>query len=83
MSMGESTLQEGHFKQKNVFFRGVYLGTSWGNFSLISSSVLINIEMDFDTKASNIILVIFQMEVNFQQNGLFQHTYVCLNEKFI
>jgi hypothetical protein len=33
--------------------------------------------MDFDTKAYNIILVIFQMKVNFQ------HSYACLNEKFI
>jgi hypothetical protein len=39
--------------------------------------------MDFDSKASNIFLVIFQMKVIFQQNGIFQHTYVCLNEKLI
>ncbi len=38
--------------------------------------------MDFDTKASNIILVIFQIKVNFQQ-FFFQHNYACLNEKFI
>jgi hypothetical protein len=39
--------------------------------------------MDFDTKASNIIFVIFQMKVIFQQNILFQHIYVHLNEKLI
>jgi hypothetical protein len=39
--------------------------------------------MDFDTKASNIILVIFQMKVIFQQNVFFQHIYVRLNEKLI
>jgi uncharacterized membrane protein required for colicin V production len=33
--------------------------------------------MDFDTKVWNIILVIFQMKV------IFQHTYVCLNEKLV
>jgi hypothetical protein len=37
--------------------------------------------MHFDKKASNIILVIFQMKVNFQQNVFFQHIYACLNEK--
>jgi hypothetical protein len=39
--------------------------------------------MDFDTKASNIILVIFQMKVICHQNILFQHTYVHLNEKLV
>jgi hypothetical protein len=39
--------------------------------------------MDFDTKASNIILVIFQMKVIFQQNIFFEHTYVFLNDKLI
>jgi hypothetical protein len=39
--------------------------------------------MDFDTKASKIILVIFQMEVIFQQNVFFQNTYAHLNEKLI
>jgi hypothetical protein len=33
--------------------------------------------MDFDTKAFNIIFIIFQMKV------IFQHTYVCLNEKLV
>jgi hypothetical protein len=37
--------------------------------------------MDFDTKAYNIIFVIFQMKVIFQQNVFFQHTYAHLNEK--
>jgi hypothetical protein len=37
--------------------------------------------MDFDTKASSIILVIFQMKVIFQRNVFFFHTYVCLNKK--
>ncbi len=37
--------------------------------------------MNFNTKASNIILAIFQKKVIFQQNVFFQHTYVCLNEK--
>jgi hypothetical protein len=31
-------------------------------------------KMNFDTKASNIILVIFQMKLNFQQNIFFQFT---------
>jgi hypothetical protein len=39
--------------------------------------------MDFDTMASNIILVIFQMKVIFQQNVFFQHTYAHLNEKLV
>jgi hypothetical protein len=39
--------------------------------------------MDFDTKASNIIIVIFQMKINFQQNVFFQHTYARLNEKLV
>jgi hypothetical protein len=39
--------------------------------------------MNFDTKASNIILVIFQMKVIFQQNVSFQHTCVHLNEKLV
>jgi hypothetical protein len=61
----------GHFKQENVYF-GYILVYSGGNFSLISSSVLINIyKMDFDTKAFDIILVIFQMNVIFQQNIFF------------
>jgi len=64
------------------------LGISWyifgGIFSLISSSVFINIyKMDFDTKAFDIILVIFQMNVSFQQNVFFQHTYACFNEKLV
>jgi hypothetical protein len=33
--------------------------------------------------ASNIILVIFQMKVIFQQNVFFPHTYVPLNEKLV
>jgi hypothetical protein len=33
--------------------------------------------MDFDTKALNIILIIFQMKVTFQ------HTYVCFNIKLV
>jgi hypothetical protein len=33
--------------------------------------------------ASNIILVIFQMKMNFQQNVFFHHTYVPLNEKLV
>jgi len=41
--------------------------------------------MDFDLKAFNIILLIFQMKVIFQQNIFFQHTYayVHLNEKLV
>jgi hypothetical protein len=39
--------------------------------------------MDFGRKATNIILVIFQMKVNFQKNIFFQHTYACLNEKLV
>jgi hypothetical protein len=39
--------------------------------------------MDFNTKSSNIILVIFQMKIIFQHNVFFQHTYVHLNEKLV
>jgi hypothetical protein len=39
--------------------------------------------MNFDTKASNIILVIFQMKIIFQQNVFFQHTHVYLNEELV
>jgi hypothetical protein len=39
--------------------------------------------MDFNTKASNIILVIFQMKVFFQQNVFFQHMYAHLNGKLV
>jgi hypothetical protein len=39
--------------------------------------------MDFDTKAFNIIIVIFQMKVIFQQNDFFQHNYAHLNGKLI
>ncbi len=39
--------------------------------------------MDFDTKASNKICIIFQNEVIFSTNFFFQHTYVCLNEKLV
>jgi hypothetical protein len=39
--------------------------------------------MDFDTKASNINLIIFQIKITFQQNVFFQHTYAHLNEKLI
>jgi hypothetical protein len=51
------------FRQENVHFGG--------SFSLISSSVLINIWMDFDTKSFNTILVIFQIKVIFPQNVFF------------
>jgi hypothetical protein len=37
--------------------------------------------MDFDTKASNIILVIFQMKIKFQQTFFSQDNYAYLNEK--
>jgi hypothetical protein len=37
--------------------------------------------MDFNTKASNIILIIFEMKVIFQQTFFFQNSYGCLNEK--
>jgi hypothetical protein len=39
--------------------------------------------MDLSTKTSNIIFVIFQMKINFQQNVFFQHTYANLNEKLL
>jgi hypothetical protein len=42
---------------------------------------LINMhKMDFYTKFSHIIFVIFQMKIKFQR-FVFQHNYVCLNEK--
>jgi hypothetical protein len=37
--------------------------------------------MNFDTKASNIIIVVFQMKVGFQQTFFLKHNYDCLNEK--
>jgi len=80
----ESTLQGGHFSQENiVLFFGYILVYFEGSFSLISYSVLITYKMDFDSKASNIILIIFQMEITFQQHVFFQHTYAHLNEKNI
>jgi hypothetical protein len=39
--------------------------------------------MIFNTKVYNIILVIFQIKVIFQQNVFFKHTYVHLNEKLV
>jgi hypothetical protein len=39
--------------------------------------------MGFDIKAFDIILVIFQMKIKFQQNNFFQHTYAHLNEKLV
>jgi hypothetical protein len=39
--------------------------------------------MDLNIEASNIIIVIFQMKVIFQQNVFFQHTYAHLNEKLV
>jgi hypothetical protein len=74
----ESTLGGGHFRQKNiVFFFGYIWVVFGGSFSLISY------KMDFDTKASSIILIVFQIKIIFQQNVFFQHTYVHLNEKLI
>jgi len=49
-------------------------------FPLIQSSTLITCKMDFGAKASNIILVIFQMKIIFN-NLFFQHNYTCLHEK--
>jgi hypothetical protein len=37
--------------------------------------------MNFVTKTSNIIIVILQMKIVFQQTLFLQHSYVCLNEK--
>jgi hypothetical protein len=39
--------------------------------------------MYFDTKAFNIILVIFQIKITFQPIFFFQHTYIHLNEKLV
>jgi hypothetical protein len=39
--------------------------------------------MKYDTKALNIIFIILQMKVIFQQNVFFQHTYAHLNEKLV
>jgi hypothetical protein len=39
--------------------------------------------MDFDIKAHNIIFVIFQMKLFFQQFFKFQHTYVHLNKNLV
>jgi hypothetical protein len=39
--------------------------------------------MDFDTKAFNIIIIIFQMKIISQQNDVFQHNYAHLNGKLI
>ncbi len=37
--------------------------------------------MDFVTKTSNIVIVILQMKIIFQQTFFFQHNYAYLNEK--
>jgi hypothetical protein len=37
--------------------------------------------MDFDTKASNIILIILKMKVVFQKIFFIQNSYGCLNER--
>jgi hypothetical protein len=37
--------------------------------------------MDFKHKASNIILVTFQMIMLFQETFIHSHVYACLNEK--
>ncbi len=39
--------------------------------------------MEFNTKASNITIVIFQMKLIFQQDVSFQYTYAGLNEKLV
>jgi hypothetical protein len=39
--------------------------------------------MYIDTKAFNIILVIFQIKITFQSIVFFQHTYIRLNEKLV
>jgi len=39
--------------------------------------------MEFDIKASDIILVIFQMKIKFQQMFFFPHTCAHLNEKLV
>jgi hypothetical protein len=66
--MGWKHTTRGPLWAKKCFFWGVYFG---GNVYLISSSILINILNGFWYKASNIILVIFQMKVFFQQNVFF------------
>jgi len=72
----------GHFRQENVvfFFRTfcIILGVVFLWFYLV---FWLTCKMDFDTKAFNIILVIFQMKLMFQQTFFPQHSYVCLNKK--
>jgi hypothetical protein len=67
---------------KCVFFFWYILYYFEGNFSLISSSIL-TYKINFDTKVSNIIFIIFQMKVIFIKTFSFQQTYVCLNEKLV
>jgi hypothetical protein len=82
------------FKGVKTHYRGVTLGKklyyySFGTFCIILGVVFLwcylgfwlTCKMDFDTKASNKILVIFQMKLIFQQTSFFQHSYVCLNKK--
>ncbi len=64
----------GLFKAKKNFFGGI-LG---GNFPLIHLVFWLIYKMNFDTKASTIIFVIFQMKVIFQQNVF--STHLCLLE---
>jgi hypothetical protein len=56
-----------HFGHKNVLFFGYILYYFEGKFSFISSSVLINISMDFWHKASNTIFINFQMIIFFNK----------------
>ncbi len=80
---GESTLKGDVLGKKINSSFSIFYIILGGNISLISSSILINISNDFGTKASNIIFVIFQMKIIFQQTFFFQHTYVRLNEKLV
>jgi hypothetical protein len=71
------------FGQENVFFGVTFhiiLGVVFINFHLAFWKTY---KMDFDTKVSNIIFVIFQMKVIYQQNVFFQHIYDHLNENFV
>jgi hypothetical protein len=54
-----------------------------GSFSFISSSILKNTSNGFLHKASNKILVTFQLTMFFQQNYMYSHIYACLNENLI
>jgi hypothetical protein len=77
--MGESTLGGAAFSKKMYSFLGIFLyilGATLLWFHLVFWKIY---KMVFDTKAYNIILLIFQIKVVFQQFFSFKRTSIHLN----